>query len=130
MPILELKYLSNYIRELKTENPPDHENLKSHLNSDNSNTNSTSSLDPTNLINNISDEEFYHKNNLSFLLLIMFAFFILSYYLHYVSKYNIKKAKSTNSENNIIYLKYSNVQNLSVANFSKYLFLFLFLYKK
>jgi len=65
------------------------------------------------------NHEFYHKNNLGFLMLMMIAFFILSYYLHYVSKYNIKKAKSTNTERNITFMKYSNLQNLSIANFSK-----------
>ena len=66
-----------------------------------------------------SEAKLYHKNYLGLLLVLMVAFFILSYYLHYVSKYNIKKAKSTNTESNITYIKYSNLQNLSIANFSK-----------
>ena len=79
-----------------------------------SDSNITGSLYP-----NSENTEFYHKNNLGFLMLMMIAFFILSYYLHYVSKYNIKKAKSTNTESNITFMKYSNLQNLSIANFSK-----------
>ena len=68
----------------------------------------------------IEDSEeriYYHKDYLYLLLIIMIAFFFLSYYLHYVSKYNIKRAIKTNTENNITYMKYSNFQNLSIANF-------------
>jgi hypothetical protein len=80
----------------------------------NSDSNSTSILSPEG-----ENLDYYHKNNLGLLMLMMIAFFILSYYLHYVSKYNIKKAKSTNTESNITFMKYSNLQNLSIANFSK-----------
>ncbi len=104
MVILELKYLTN----LRI-NSDSNKGLKLNI------TNST-----TNGINTeLNDEIYYHKNNLALLLILMIAFFILSYYLHYVSKFSIKKAKSTNSESNITFLKYSNIQNLSIANFSK-----------
>ena len=49
----------------------------------------------------------------------MIGFFILSYFLYYNAKYNIKKAKSTNTETTAIYSKYSNLQNLAIACFGK-----------
>jgi hypothetical protein len=65
------------------------------------------------------EEIYFHKNNLGLLIMLMIGFFIISYYLNYISNYNIKKAKSTNTETNVVYIKYSNIQNLSIANFSK-----------
>ena len=69
-------------------------------------------------IDNSAEEIYFHKNNLGLLIMLMIGFFIISYYLNYISNYNIKKAKSTNTESNVVYIKYSNIQNLSIANFS------------
>jgi hypothetical protein len=74
----------------------------------------------TNITYSSEDEVYYHKNYLWLLLIIMISFFGLSYYLYYVSKYNIKKARINNTETNITFLKYTNLQNLSVATFRNY----------
>lgn len=80
---------------------------------------------PSTMTDNINNTEemYFHKNNLSLLIVLMVCFFIISYYLNYISNYNIKKAKSTNTESNVVYIKYSNIQNLSIANFSNLLFI-------
>jgi hypothetical protein len=70
--------------------------------------------------NSEEDVIYYHKNYLWLLLIIMISFFGLSYYLYYVSKYNIKKAKINNTETNITFLKYTNYQNLSIATFRNF----------
>ena len=67
---------------------------------------------------NFPNENYYHKNYLYLLLLLTLIFFVLSYYLYLISKIFIKKSKITNNENLIIFLKYTNLQNLSIANFS------------
>jgi hypothetical protein len=64
-----------------------------------------------------NDDIFYHKNYLYLLLIITLAFFVICYYMYLISRIFFKKAKAQDSENTIIYLKYSNLQNLSVANF-------------
>lgn len=79
----------------------------------------SSIINQTNPENFISNEEIYHKNYLGLLIITMILFFILSYYLYYISKYNIKRAKINNSDNNTTYLKYTNLQNLSIATFCK-----------
>lgn len=67
----------------------------------------------------IDQEEYIHRDYLSFLILIMIAFFILSYYLYYISKFGLKKAKNNNSETTAIQAKYDIMKYLSTANFSK-----------
>jgi hypothetical protein len=79
--------------------------------------NSTSLHSNLNITYSSEDKIYYHKNYLWLLLIIMISFFGLSYYLYYVSKYNIKKARINNTETNITFLKYTNLQNLSVATF-------------
>lgn len=64
------------------------------------------------------EAKYYHKNYLSFLLILMIAFLIMAYYLYYVAKNNLKKAKNANINTTAIYSKYEIFKNLSIANLS------------
>ena len=116
MAIIELPQLKN-LTYLRSNNSMDYINYNKYISLQETQNFTLSSNEM--LYNNtkIYNEIYYHKNFLGLLLIIMISFFILSYYLYYVSKYNIKKAKSNNTESSITFLKYTNLQNLSIATF-------------
>jgi hypothetical protein len=61
---------------------------------------------------------YYHTDYISFLIITMLAFFIVSYYLYYIAKQGSKRAKSTGIETTVIHYKYDIIRSLAITNAS------------
>ena len=79
---------------------------------------SKDTIQPTTASENPSvDDKLYHQDYLSSLIISIFAFFILGYYLYYISKSNLKRVKYMYTESSALIAKFSNIKKLAYACF-------------